>query len=331
MNEPDQHGKVADAEIGNWVDNFPIVKLRPYFRLSRFDRPKPALLLFFPCFWGVTLAGLAQEAEIGSILYITFLCLIGSYLMRGAGCTWNDITDRELDAKVARTRSRPIPSGQITPKAAAIWLCIQAGISFFILIQMNNLAIFMGVLSLLLVAIYPFAKRFTWWPQIFLGLAFNWGALLAYAALSGTLSPGVFCLYLGGIFWTLFYDTIYAHQDREDDAIIGIKSTARLFQNQTPMALFVFLVAAVISFSMAVILTLDHQAPLALTGALAGVWGFGWHLYWQQIKLDINDPANCLRLFRSNIYAGLILAFGLVLAIFGQNFSGIVELTRAAN
>jgi 4-hydroxybenzoate polyprenyltransferase len=189
-------------------------------------------------------------------------------------------------------------------------------LAFFILITFHPLAVALGVGSLALVAIYPFAKRFTWWPQIFLGLAFNWGALLAWAAALGSLSWAPVLLYLGGIAWTLFYDTIYAHQDAEDDALLGVKSTARLFGERSPLWLRGFLAACVTLMTVGLILALAPGGnPLALVVALAGAWGMGWHMAWQLARLDIADGPTCLRLFRSNRDAGLIPVAALALAL----------------
>ena len=236
--------------------------------------------------------------------------------MRGAGCTWNDLTDRDIDGRVARTRSRPLPSGQVTPRQAVIWMCAQALAAFAILLTFPPFAIALGIGSLALVAIYPFAKRFTWWPQVFLGLAFNFGALLAWAAHAGSLGPAPVLLYLAGIAWTLFYDTIYAHQDREDDALIGVKSTARLFGEDTEKWLAGFLVASVLLMSLAIIFALAPLAdPLSLSLALGGAWAYGAHLNWQLRRLSIHDPALCLRLFRSNRDAGLLVVLFFAVAL----------------
>lgn len=300
--------KVADAVSGNWVDTLAPAATRPYLRLSRADRPIGTWLLLLPCWWGLMLAIAAAPATATSFdAWIFIGCGLGAFLMRGAGCTWNDITDRHLDGSVARTASRPIPSGQVSAKGALSWMVAQALVSLLILLTFNWTAIALGVTSCALVCIYPFAKRFTWWPQVFLGTAFNWGALLAWAAHTGSLSAAPILLYLGGISWTLFYDTIYAHQDREDDAMIGIKSTARLFGDNTQTWLRFFLVLTVCLIGAAVIVALlPSQNVLALVIALAGVWAMGWHLSWQLIHLNIHDPDTCLRLFRSNRNAGLI-------------------------
>jgi 4-hydroxybenzoate polyprenyltransferase len=303
---PEANGQVADAVAGNWVDHYAPVALRPYLRLSRADRPIGTWLLLLPCWWGLLLAMLYDGRASWQDLWIFVACGIGAFLMRGAGCTWNDITDRHIDGRVARTASRPIPSGQVSVKRAFIWLMLQALISFAILLSFNTMAILLGVLSLVPVAIYPFAKRFTWWPQVFLGIAFNWGALLAWAAHSGALHWPAALLYLAGITWTLFYDTIYAHQDTEDDALIGVKSTARLFGAQTAMWLRRFLVATVTFMAMAVILVMIEHSQLAMLVALCGPWTLGWHLRWQLRQFDDEDNARLLGLFRSNRDAGLL-------------------------
>ena len=314
--EPEVAGQVADAVDKNWVDTYAPAATRPYLRLSRADRPIGTWLLLLPCWWGVLLAAASDPAGLRLFdLWIIIGCAIGAFLMRGAGCTWNDITDREFDAQVARTKSRPIPSGQVTVKGAAAWMIAQALVAFCILLTFNWAAIALGILALLPVAIYPFAKRFTWWPQVFLGLAFNWGALLAWTAHTGSLSLAPVILYLAGIAWTLFYDTIYAHQDTEDDALIGVKSTARLFGDNSAWWLRLFLMASVALLALAIIVAMVPDANvMALVLALAGAWAFGWHMVWQLRKLDTRDWENCLRLFRSNRDAGLIATLFLAVA-----------------
>lgn len=308
-------GQVIDAAPENWVDTRAPEWSRGFLRLSRADRPIGTWLLLLPCWWGVLLAAAATAPRWFDLWIITG-CTIGAFLMRGAGCTWNDITDREFDAQVARTQSRPIPSGQVTVKQAYGWMILQALLALGILLTFNWAAIAMGVLSLLPVAIYPFAKRFTWWPQIFLGLAFNWGALLAWVAHTGSLTMAPVLLYLGGIAWTLFYDTIYAHQDTEDDALIGVKSTARLFGDDSPAWLRRFMMFTVVLLGSAVIFALVPAGAnvLALVLALGGVWGLGWHLTWQLRRLDVNDWRNCMELFRSNRDAGLIVVLFFAIA-----------------
>lgn len=312
---PEAAGRVVDAPRGNWVDTLAPGWSRPYLRLSRADRPIGTWLLWLPCLWAVALAAATRGGFQWIDLWLVVSSGIGAFLMRGAGCTWNDYTDRDFDAAVARTKSRPLPSGQVTPKGALVWMAAQAGIAALILFSYSWTAIGLGIASLALVVVYPFAKRFTWWPQVFLGLAFNWGALLMWAAEAGSVPPAAFALYAAGIVWTLFYDTIYAHQDKEDDALIGVKSTARLFAENTHRWLAGFLVLAVAFLALAVILALvDRPNPMAVILGLAGVMGFGWHLLWQLRSLQTEDPATCLRLFRSNRDAGLIVALFLAAA-----------------
>ncbi len=301
--------EIADRAHGNWVDRWAPADWRPYLRLSRADRPIGTWLLLLPCWWGVLLGALAAPELRGWLtVWIIVGTAIGAFLMRGAGCTWNDITDRDIDRSVARTRNRPLAAGTVTVRQALMWMGAQMALAFLILLTFNLPTIVLGVLALIPVTIYPFAKRFTWWPQVFLGLAFNWGALLAWTAQTGALSlPAVF-LYLAGIAWTLFYDTIYAHQDREDDALIGVKSTARLFGAHTDTWLRGFLIAAVLLMSLAIIFALAPLAdPLKMSLALAGAWAFGAHLNWQLGKLNIHDPDVCLTVFRTNRDAGLIV------------------------
>ncbi len=314
---PESRGQVSDAVRGNWVDTLAPPATRPYLRLSRADRPIGTWLLMLPCWWGILLAALAHGGFRLSGLWLMAACAAGAWLMRGAGCTWNDITDREYDARVARTRSRPIPAGQVSVKQAALWMGTQALIAFAILLTFNQNAIMLGILALGPVLIYPFAKRFTWWPQVFLGIAFNWGALLGWVAHSGQLGWPAVLLYLAGIGWTLFYDTIYAHQDKEDDALIGIRSTARLFGRRTGWWLRIFMVLTVLLMTMAVVLALvPAGAPLPrLLVALLAPWAIGWHMAWQLGHLDTENPETCLRLFRTNRDAGLLPALFLAVAL----------------
>lgn len=306
---PEEQGQVSDAVVGNWVDRHAPAALRPYLRLSRADRPIGTWLLLLPCWWGLTLGILHDGAFAAFDLWIFAGCGIGAWLMRGAGCTWNDITDRDIDGSVARTASRPIPSGQVSVTQALLWMAAQCLVALLILLSFNTAAIILGVVALGPVAIYPFAKRFTWWPQIFLGLAFNWGALLAWTAHTGSLGWPAVVLYLAGMAWTLFYDTIYAHQDTEDDALIGVKSTARLFGVRTAMWLRRFLVVCVSLMALAVLMAMlgqDHRGVPALLIALAGPWAMGWHMLWQLRRFDMDDNDVLLKLFRSNRDAGLI-------------------------
>ena len=310
---PTSDGSVSDAVRGNWVDTRAPGIVRPYLRLSRVDRPIGTWLLLLPCWWGLGLAVAADDAELKLFdLWIFAGCGLGALLMRGAGCTWNDITDREYDAAVARTRSRPLPSGQVTLQQALIWMVIQALLAFAILLTFPPIAVILGVFSLPLVCIYPFAKRITWWPQIFLGLAFNWGVLVAWAAHSVSLSWPAVSLYAAGIAWTLFYDTIYALQDCEDDALIGIKSTARLFGAQAGRWLLGFQALSTGLVVLSIIAAIKQ--PTALAIALLGALGYSIHLSWQLRRLDTSASALCLVLFRSNRDAGLILASAFLIA-----------------
>lgn len=311
---PELHGQVADAVKGNWVDHLAPPATRPYLRLARADRPIGTWLLLIPCWWGIALAA-ATDAPRLSDLWWALACTLGAFLMRGAGCTWNDITDRDFDGAVARTRSRPIPSGQVSVKQALAFMGLQIAISAAILLTFNRASILLGLVALLPVAVYPFAKRFTWWPQLFLGIAFNWGALLGWTAHAGSLSAAPVLLYLSGMVWTLFYDTIYAHQDKEDDALIGVKSTARLFAENTSKWLAGFLVITVALMTGAVLVALlPLHNPIVLVLGLAAPWGMGWHMLWQLRQLEIDDPDTCLRLFRASRDTGLIAALFLAVA-----------------
>ncbi|MDO8878697.1 MAG: 4-hydroxybenzoate octaprenyltransferase [Pseudolabrys sp.] len=296
-------GRVADA-TGNWVDGRAPAFARPYLRLARLDRPIGSWLLLMPCWWSAGLAGIAAD-RLPSLTHIA-LFFIGAFAMRGAGCTWNDLVDRDLDGKVERTRSRPIPSGQVTVAQATAFMGAQALVGLLVLLQFNWFTVMTGFASLGVVAIYPFMKRITYWPQIFLGLAFSWGALMGWPAAFGRLDAPAFVLYAGSIAWVIAYDTIYAHQDREDDMMIGIKSTALLFGKSTPAMLTVFYTLAVVLIGL--------SGLMAGAGVIffIGLVAFGAHLAWQVATIDIDDPARCLMLFRSNRDAGLIL-FGAML------------------
>ena len=298
-------GSVADA-TGNWVDTIAPAWSRPYLRLSRLDRPIGSWLLLLPCWWSSALAAVAAHARAPSLWHIV-LFFIGALAMRGAGCTWNDIVDRDLDRSVERTRSRPIPSGQVSVAQAALFLILQALTGFAVLIAFNGFTIALGIASLAIVAVYPFMKRITYWPQIVLGLAFSWGALMGWAAAFGRLDPPALLLYAGSIAWVIGYDTIYAHQDRDDDALIGIKSTALLFGARTKPMLALFYGLAVILIGAAGV-----SAGAGLVFAL-GLFAFAAHLAWQIVRLDVADPDNCLAVFKSDRDAGLILFAGLLL------------------
>jgi len=296
--------RVADA-TGNWVDTRAPTWSRPYLRLARFDRPIGSWLLLMPCWWSAALAS-GVAGDISRLPLVIVLFFVGAFVMRGAGCTWNDITDRDLDAKVERTRLRPIPAGQVSVTQASVFLVAQALIGLIVLLQFNRFAIATGIASLLIVAIYPFMKRITWWPQVVLGLAFSWGALMGFAVMLARIGPAALWLYAGSIAWVIGYDTIYAHQDAEDDALIGIKSTALLFGARTRPALIAFYAAAVILIGIALELC-GARWPAAI-----GLAAFAAHLVWQIVRLDISDPALCLRIFKSNRDAGLLLFAGLL-------------------
>ncbi|GIK81651.1 MAG: 4-hydroxybenzoate octaprenyltransferase [Pseudorhodoplanes sp.] len=298
-------GRVADS-TGNWVDTLAPSWSRPYLRLARLDRPIGSWLLLMPCWWSAGLAAIAAGAPWPNPWHVA-LFFIGAFAMRGAGCTWNDLVDRDLDAKVERTRSRPIPSGQVTPLQAFVFLLSQALVGLAVLLQFNFFTIFTGIASLATVAVYPFLKRFTYWPQVGLGLAFSWGALMGWPAVFGRLDAPAFVLYAGAIFWVIAYDTLYAHQDREDDALIGIRSTAILFGENTRPIVAAFYAASVVLIGAAGVLA------GAGIGFAAGLIGFAIHLAWQVRQIDIADPALCLRLFKSNRDAGLILFAGMIL------------------
>jgi len=313
---PEPTGQVSDAVKDNWVDTLAPEWTRPYLRLSRADRPIGTWLLLLPCWWGLFLSALNQGRFGWDGVWIFVACGLGAWLMRGAGCTWNDITDRNFDSQVERTRSRPIPSGQVTAKQAAAWMVLQALTAFVILLTLNINAILLGLMSLVPVAIYPFAKRYTYWPQAFLGVAFNWGALLAWTAHNGSLGWPAVVLYLSGLSWTLFYDTIYAHQDKEDDVMIGVKSTALLFGAETPKWMKRFLVVTLLLMLTAILLAASERNMLSLVVAVGGPWAFGWHMVWQLRKLNIDDSEGLLALFRANRDAGLIPVLFFMVALF---------------
>ncbi|MFL6799494.1 MAG: 4-hydroxybenzoate octaprenyltransferase [Xanthobacteraceae bacterium] len=297
-------GRVADS-TGNWVDGLAPQALRPFLRLARLDRPIGSWLLLIPCWWSVGLAAVHGRTPVDAWYVVLFF--IGAFAMRGAGCTWNDIVDRNLDTQVERTRGRPIPSGQVTVVGAAVFLLLQALIGLIVLVQFNRFTVVIGLASLVVVGIYPFMKRFTYWPQIGLGLAFSWGALMGWPAVFSRLDAPALLLYLGAIAWVIGYDTIYAHQDREDDALIGVKSTALLFGERTkPMLAFFYALA------VALIACAGWSAGAGLA-FLVGLALFAAHLCWQIRTLDVHDPLNCLRVFKSNRDAGLVLFAGLVI------------------
>jgi 4-hydroxybenzoate polyprenyltransferase len=305
----DAISKPGDAARHTWVDRA-APALQPWLRLMRLDRPIGAWLLYWPCVAGLILGAMAEDRPFTEARDLWFLVLfgLGAVVMRGAGCTYNDIVDRDIDAKVARTRGRPLPSGAITVGGAWFFLAAQCLVGLFILVQFNLFAIAVGAASLVLVAAYPFMKRITWWPQAWLGLTFNWGALLGFAAEAGRIDLADALLYAGLAFWTLGYDTIYAHQDKEDDALLGVKSTARLFGARSRDWILGFYAA-----SFALILAagfIDHAGwPFAFLMLAAG-----GHLLWQVHTLDIADAEKCLKLFRANRETGAMIAAAFLLA-----------------
>ncbi len=294
---------IPDAIRGHWADRLLPAAWVPYARMARLERPIGWWLLLLPCWWSSALA--ADAAHIIPNLGHLILFLVGAVAMRGAGCTYNDIVDRDLDAEVARTRTRPIPSGQVSVRNAKTFLVVQALVGLLVLLQFNRFTILLGVLSLATIAIYPFMKRITDWPQVALGLAFSWGALMGWGAIFSGLAWAPLLLYAGAILWTVGYDTIYAHQDKEDDAIIGVRSTALLFGARTKPLLALFYGGATALFAAAFI------AAGAGIIAYAGLALGAFHMAWQVRTLSIDDPDNCLRLFRSNRDYGLIVSPGL--------------------
>jgi 4-hydroxybenzoate polyprenyltransferase len=298
---------VADAVLAHWADRLLPRGFRPYARLARLERPIGWWLLALPGWWAICLAQVSEGGGVPSIKLL-LLFLIGAIIMRGAGCTLNDIIDRRFDAQVARTRSRPLPSGQVSVREAVLFLIALLGLGLIILLQFNQFSILLGAASLALVAIYPFMKRITYWPQLVLGLAFNWGALLGFAALTNELGSAALCLYVGGVCWTLAYDTIYAHQDKEDDLLIGVKSTALRLGAATKPWLLLFFLLAVVFIDLAGIFA-GASAIFHLGVAMAGA-----HALWQLSQLDTDNPESCLQLFRSNRDFGFLIFAGALLA-----------------
>ena len=299
MTSPAASPSTPDASPDNWVSAMP-TPMQPYLRLARADRPIGTWLLFIPCLWGLAFAGANGFAH-PKLLWFAVLMGLGALVMRGAGCAYNDIVDKDFDGKVERTALRPIPSGQITVRQAWAFLIGLCVVGLIVLLQFNRFTILVGVSSLALVAAYPFMKRITYWPQAWLGLTFNWGALVGYAAGAGDLAAPALAIYSAGVFWTLGYDTIYAHQDKEDDALIGVKSTALKFGAATKRWLAAFYVLTLAGFASAGWL-IGAGAIYYLALAPAGV-----HFIWQIQTLDADDAHNCLKRFKSNRDAGLLL------------------------
>jgi 4-hydroxybenzoate polyprenyltransferase len=295
----DRTPTVADRQL-TWVDRLPD-RLRPFAVLARWDRPIGTWLLLWPCWWAVALAPGWPD------LLLLALFAIGAVVMRGAGCVVNDLADRDLDAKVERTRHRPLASGQLSVVQALAFLALQLLVGLVVLLNFNRFTVLLGLASMPLVIVYPFMKRFTWWPQAFLGLTFNWGALVGWSAVTGHLAAPALTLYAAGFLWTLGYDTIYAHQDKVDDALIGVKSSARRLGAATRPWLWLFYGAALLLIGVAGWLASMGPGFYPMLG-LAAV-----HLAWQVRTLDLDDPASCLARFRSNREFGLLVFLALLL------------------
>jgi 4-hydroxybenzoate polyprenyltransferase len=291
----------SDIPKGRWVDRVLPAAARPYARLARLDRPIGTWLLLFPCWWGVALASPGWPS-----LWLIATFALGAVVMRGAGCTYNDIVDRDFDGRVARTADRPIPSGAVSVRQAVAFLLAQMLIGFAILLSFNRPTIWLGVLSLVLVFTYPLMKRVTWWPQFFLGLAFNWGAWMGYSAVAGALALPAALLYVAGILWTLGYDTIYAHQDKEDDALIGVKSSARRLGRHTRPALAFFYAGTIVLMALA-----GYAANLGWPFTLCLIVGM-LQLAWQVQRVDTENAADCLAKFHSNRLFGWLVLAGIV-------------------
>jgi 4-hydroxybenzoate polyprenyltransferase len=291
----------SDIHQNDWVARYLPARLRPYARLARLDRPIGSWLLLFPSWWGIALAAKKWPDPVLLVLFA-----IGAVAMRGAGCTLNDIADRDYDRQVARTRLRPLPSGAVSVQQAIVFLLAQLAIGAVVLLSLNRTSLLLGLVVVGLIGTYPFMKRVTYWPQVFLGLNFNWGALIGWAAVTGALAWPPLLLYLGGVFWTIGYDTIYAHQDKEDDIRIGVKSSAIALGSHSRPWLFAFYGAAVLLWGAA-----GHAAGL---GALywAGLAAAAMQLAWQAGRVATDDPADCLAKFRSNRAVGWLMLAGIV-------------------
>jgi 4-hydroxybenzoate polyprenyltransferase len=312
-NADELNGRVHDAPSNNWVYRVLPRAAWPFAQLARWDRPIGWQLLMWPCFWSSALAAnvAAEEGKlsVGLFLFHLFLFFVGSVAMRGAGCTYNDLVDHDIDGEVARTRSRPLPSGRVTRFGAKTFLVLQALVGLLVLIQFNGFAIILGILSLAVVAIYPFAKRFTDWPQFFLGLAFSWGGLMGWAGIFGSLAWAPVWLYIGAVAWTIGYDTIYAHQDKEDDALVGVRSTARLFGKNTKRWL-----VGLYGLTLLLLLMAYFAAGVGFLAYL-GLAVAATMFAWQILVLDIDNADQCLSLFKSNSRVGGVIFLGLMMAL----------------
>ena len=300
--------KPADSVKRSFVDRMP-AGVQPYLRLARFDRPIGFWLLFWPCAFGLTLGAHGLNVPLSRLALYALLFAVGAIAMRAAGCVWNDIADRDIDAKVARTRGRPLPSGAVSVRAALVFLVVLALIGLAVLLQFNRFSIVLGFASLIPVAIYPFMKRITHWPQAVLGIAFNWGALMGWAVLHGDLALPPYLLFVGCILWTIGYDTIYAHQDKEDDAIVGVKSTALMFGAATKPVLWLLYGGAIVCWTIAGLQVKLHQAYYLGLAILA------FQFAGQIVRVKLDNATSCLAAFRSNRDAGAILFLSLLAGV----------------
>ncbi len=306
---------IGDMPADGWIDRYAPSSTRPYLKLMRLDRPIGTWLLLFPCWWSITLASGVYHHDsavlgAGEWLYLMILFGLGALVMRGAGCTVNDILDRDIDGKVARTANRPLACGAITLRQALWFLLGELAVGFVILVQLNKQAVVLGACALLLVGVYPMMKRLTYWPQAWLGITFNFGAILGWAAVRGTVEWPAVLLYIGGLFWTLGYDTIYAHQDKDDDVQLGVKSSALALGDKTvPFTWLVYgLTLALITAAAA--LARVHAITYPLLALAAAQLG------WQAITVDINNGPNCLRRFKSNRFFGALVLLALTAGVF---------------
>jgi 4-hydroxybenzoate polyprenyltransferase len=293
----------TDISSDGWIDRRMPHWSRPYFKLARLDRPTGIWLLLLPCWWAIALVSPTAATGIG----MTVLFTIGAIVMRSAGCTVNDILDRNIDAQVERTRGRPLPSGQVGLFGALVFVAILLLLGLGVLVQLNRLTIALGVASLVLVAVYPLMKRLTWWPQAFLGLTFNWGAIMGWTAVTGHIGWGAILLYAAGFCWTLVYDTIYAHQDARDDATAGVKSTARRFGNFSRIWL--------VGFAVAMLALLELAGDVAGLGAVFQYTLIlvAAHLAWLVLFWTVDDPRDCLKRFKASRWTGLLVVAAIVL------------------
>jgi 4-hydroxybenzoate polyprenyltransferase len=299
MTATDAH---TDLVPGGWIDRRMPTWIRPYLKLARLDRPTGIWLLMLPCWWSIALGSPSMAIGIGTAALFT----VGAVVMRGAGCTVNDIVDRNIDAKVERTRTRPLPAGEVGLFGALVFLALQLALGLVILLQLNRLSITLGVIAVALVAAYPLMKRLTWWPQAFLGITFNWGALMGWTAATGHIGLAPLALYAGGFCWTMVYDTIYAHQDARDDELAGVKSTALRFGE------FSRLILAAFALSMVALITL--AGDIARLGPIFRILmvAVALHLVWLLLFWRKDDPRDCLKTFQASRWTGLLVTIAIV-------------------